>query len=116
MKKLLMPLMAAGVLAVPVGVTMAQEDTTDPMEPVPTCEDREQVRDRDRVNEQTPVGEQGQKRAQHQFQVQDGNCDMGCTGDQARDRLEDRTADQAQSDQNGPAHRATRDGAGRGNG
>ena len=109
MKKMLMTVIAAGALAVPVGVTFAQSDTPDATEPAPTCEDRDRARDRDRVNEQDPAAVKGQERAQHRFQLHlgdgTGDCtpEFGgeCTGDHARDRdrvrLDDGTGDQVQA-------------------
>ena len=109
MKKMLMTVVAAGSLAVPVGVTFAQSDTPDPTEPVPTCEDQDRARDRDRVSEQDSAAARSQERAQHQFQLHrgEGNGDGTpefsgeCTGDHAQNRdrvrLDDGTGDQVQA-------------------
>lgn len=103
MKKMLLTLTAAGMLAVPAGVALAQDDGAEPTAPVATCEDQVRRQDRDRVNEQDPVAEQGQDRAQHQFRIRDGEGDCDATGGQdherTRTRVEDGTGDQARNRQ-----------------
>jgi len=91
MKKMLLTLTAAGMLAVPAGVALAHDDGAEPTGPVATCEDQVRRQDRDRVNEQDPMAGQGQDRAQHQFRTQDGDC----TGDgsPAREEKQVRSAD-----------------------
>jgi hypothetical protein len=101
MKKMLLTLTAAGMLAVPAGVALAQDDGAEPTAPVATCEDQVRRQDRDRVNEQDPVAEQSQDRAQHQFRIRDGDRDCDATGGQdherTRTRVEDGTGGQAQN-------------------
>ena len=91
MKKMLLTLTAAGMLAVPAGVALAQDDDAEPTEPVATCEDPVRRQDRDRVNEQDPIAEHGQDRAQHQFRLHDGDGDG--TGSQGRGNAQNRVAD-----------------------
>jgi len=93
MKKILLTLTAAGVLAVPMGVVLAQEDIDEPVEPVPTCEEHERNQDRDRLNEKGANAGNGRVRAEHQFRHGDGTDDGDCTGDQAQNRERVHTAD-----------------------
>ena len=88
MRKMLLTLTTVGVLAVPAGMAFAQTDPVEPTEPVPTCVDPVQNRDRDRASS----GEQARRqlRTQQQLQLDDGTCDADCTGDQTR--LRDRSS------------------------
>ncbi|MGD9704999.1 MAG: hypothetical protein AB7Q42_17465 [Acidimicrobiia bacterium] len=99
---MLVTLTAAGVLAVPAGTALAQDETPEPAVPVTTCQP-ERDRDRDRVNDQDQVVVQTQERAQ--IRLRDGTCDGDCTGDEVRDRdrvhLEDGTGLGAQHRQGG---------------
>jgi len=98
MRKMLLTLTTVGVLAVPAGMALAQSDTTEPAEPVPTCVDPVRDRDRDRSADQGLLGAQDQVRTQLQTQLHlnDGTCDADCTGDQARVQDRTRLQDQAQ--------------------
>jgi len=84
MKKILLTLTAAGVLAVPAGAAFAEDDTTVPSTTVPTCVPQRD-RDRDRVYDQD--GSMLQERARQQLRLHDGTCDSDCTGDQVRQQL-----------------------------
>ena len=88
MKKTLLTLIVAGVLAVPVGAAFAEDGTPEPTAPVPTMVQPARDRDCDRTTNQDSPVIQAQERAQ--LRLHDG------TGDQARSRdqiqLEDGTA------------------------
>jgi hypothetical protein len=93
MKKMLLTLTAAGVLAVPAGVALAQDDGTVPTGSVATCQDHDRSQDRDRSHQQYPIGVQAQERAQHQYRINDGDCTGDCTGTQAGEGAQVRSAD-----------------------
>ncbi len=101
MKKLLLTLTAAGMLAVPAGIALAQDDDPVPTGPVATCEDHVRTQDRDRSNGQDPAAAHGQERTQRQLQLHEGDCTGDCTGPQAREtdqvRTHDETGGQAQN-------------------
>ncbi len=84
MRKALVTLFAAGTLAVPAGMALAQADTVEPTAPTPTCERHERARDR--VNQQDPAAEHGQHRAENRYGLGDGSC----TGDQTRTQTQHR--------------------------
>jgi hypothetical protein len=96
MRKMLLTLTTVGVLAVPAGMALAQSDSTEPAEPVPTCVDPVRDRDRDRIADQDQLGTQDQLRTQlrTQLHLEDGTCDGDCTGDQIR--LQEQTRSQEQ--------------------
>ena len=115
MKKMLLTLTAAGMLAVPAGVALAQDDTSEPTAPVATCQDHERSQEHNRLNERDPMAVQGQERAQHQFRTNDGDCGE-CTGPEAREanqaRVEDGTGSQVQY-RSGEMGRSGNNGSGR---
>ena len=76
MKKILMTLAAAGVLAVPVGVIIAE---TGPTEPTPTTVEPDRVRDQQRLAEDpSPAGDDTPEPV--------GNPECDCDGAQVRHR------------------------------
>ena len=100
MKKMLLTLTAAGMLAVPAGVALAQDDGAEPNEPVATCEEQVRRQDRNRVNEGDSMADHGQDRARNQVRIQDGDGDCDGTGSQgpanSQNRVADGSGDQAQ--------------------
>ena len=99
MKRTLITLIAAGTLAVPAGLALAQDDTPQPTEPTPTCEEHEHSRDR--VNQHDPAAEHGQHRAENRYQVEGAPCDGDCPGPMAHERnqvrVEDGTGEQVRN-------------------
>ena len=109
MNKTLITLLAAGTLAVPAGLALAQGDTVEPTAPATTYEQHERARDR--VSRLDPAAEHGRHRAEYQFgfgegtgaqvrtrdQIRDrdgtGTCVDDCTGDQTRDQTRDQIRD-----------------------
>lgn len=79
MKRALITLIAAGGLAIPTGLAMAQDDTVEPAEPTPTCQEHQRA------------GEQFQDHGRARFG--DGTCDGECDGDHAHHREQARLAD-----------------------
>ena len=63
MKKMLVTVIAAGALAVPVGVLVADDVSTDPADPVPASTDPDQVQDRARRTADAPVAAEEQNEA-----------------------------------------------------
>jgi len=120
MRKMLLTLTTVGVLAVPAGMALAQSDTTEPAEPVPTCVDPVRDRDRDHSEDHGLLGAQDQVRTQQQTQahLDDGTCDADCEGEHARVQDRTRLQDQTQLDEgasDGAMHR-TREMGKAGNG
>ena len=93
MKRMLITFIAAGTLAVPAGIALAQDDTPEPTEPVPTCEQHERARAR--VNQQMPAADHGQHRAENQRQLGDAPCAGDCDGTEAQNRNQIRVEDGA---------------------
>jgi Ni/Co efflux regulator RcnB len=91
MKRTLITLIAAGTLAVPAGLALAQDDSPEPTEPTPTCEEHEHSRDR--INQQDPAAEHGQHRAENRYQVGEAPCDGDCPGPMAQERNQVRVED-----------------------
>ena len=91
MKRTLITFIAAGTLAVPAGLALAQDDTPEPTEPTPTCEEHEHARDR--VNQQDPTAQHGQHRAENRHQVGEAPCDGDCPGPMAQQRNQIRIED-----------------------
>lgn len=83
MKKILLTLTTVGLLGVPAGMAVAQDETPDPTPPVTTC-DQDRDRVRDRVQDQEQVVVQDQVRTQQR--LGDGTCDGDCPGTQVRER------------------------------
>jgi hypothetical protein len=101
MKKMLLTLTAAGLLAVPTGVAIARDNgTTTPDVPATTCQDQDQdrIQDQLRLHQDDPVATQDQERARHQYRIDDGECTADCTGSQAQYRL----GEMGRSDSGGP--------------
>lgn len=102
-KKMLLTLTAAGMLAVPAGMALAQDDGAVPTAPVTTCQDQDRSRDQLRLHQSDPVTTQDQvrtqdqERAQHQYRIDDGDCTADCTGSQTQSRY----GEMGQSDHNG---------------
>ena len=105
MKKILMTLAAAGVLAVPVGVIIAE---TGPTEPTPTTVEPDRVRDQQRLAEDPssagdhttePVGnpdcdcDGAQVRQRYQYRSEEGTGEGPMIRERAQNRFEDGTAD-----------------------
>ena len=84
MKKSLMTLAAAGVLAVPVGVIAAETDPTEPTEPTPTTVEPDRVQDRQRLAEDPSPADDDITEP-----VGDPECD--CDGAQLRQREQNRS-------------------------
>jgi hypothetical protein len=99
MKKMLLTLTTVGMLAVPAGMALAQSDTPEPAEPVPTCVDPVRDHDRDRIADQDQAGSQDQLRTQlrTQLHLEDGTCDGDCTGDHARSQEQARLQNQVRT-------------------
>ena len=93
MKKMLLTLTAAAVLAVPAGVALAQDDGAVPAGSVAACQDHDRGQDRDRLSQPDPTGVQGHERAQHQYRINDGDCTGDCADSQAREGAQVRVAD-----------------------
>ena len=83
MKKILMTLAAAGVLAVPVGVIVAETEPTEPTEPTPTTVEPDRVQDRNRVAVESPAGDETPEPI--------GNVECDCDGAQVRQREQSRS-------------------------
>ncbi len=105
MRKILMTLAAAGVLAVPVGVIAAD---TEPTEPTPTTVEPDRVQDRERLAEDPgpagddttePVGnpecdcDGAQLRQRDQYRSEEGTGEGPMTRERQQNRLEDGTCD-----------------------
>lgn len=93
MKKLLLTLTAAGVLAVPVGMVAADDTDTESDEPVPTCEEHEREMTRERAHQEEQVGTQGQERAQRQLRTHDGTDDDDAAMVRVRERVQAQVED-----------------------
>ncbi|MCU0260790.1 MAG: hypothetical protein MUE78_07205 [Ilumatobacteraceae bacterium] len=90
MRKVLITLTTVGLLAVPAGMAIAQDDTPEPTAPVTVCEqDRDRVRDREHDQEHVVL----QERLQTQERRQDGTCDGECDGEQMRVRTQAEVGD-----------------------
>jgi len=110
MRKMLLTLTTVGVLAVPAGMALAQSDTTEPVEPVPTCVDPVRDRDRNHSEDHGLLGAQDQVRTRQQTQahLDEGTGDADCTGDHARAQDRTRLQDQTNLDEgagDGAMHR-----------
>ena len=95
MRKMLLTLTAAGVLALPVGATVAGNDTSETPEPAPTTVEPERDRDRDRIHfdDQIVVGNQNQRQAGQQ-NGQDGcYCDSAQVRERNQASAENETGD-----------------------
>jgi parvulin-like peptidyl-prolyl isomerase len=110
MKKMLFTLTAAGALAVPAGMALAQSDSARPAAPAVACVDQVRDRDRDRTADQTQ--ETDQVRQQLELRLHDGTCDEDCTGDQVREREQAHVRDGAAT---ATQERATAGATGHGN-
>ena len=85
MKRIVLTLTTVGLLAVPAGMALAQDDTPDPTPPVTTCEqDRDRVRDQVQDQEQSEVRDQ----VRTQLRLENGTCDGECDGAQVRERTQ----------------------------
>ena len=108
MKKILMTLAAAGVLAVPVGVIAAETDPTEPTEPTPTTVEPDRVQDQQRLAEDPgpagddttePVGnpecdcDGAQVRQRGQYRSEEGTGEGPMIRQREQNRFEDGTAD-----------------------
>ncbi len=82
MKKMLITLTATGVLAIPVGVAVAGNDTVETPEPVPTTVEPRRDRDRIHIDDHAAVGVQNHRQAGQE----DGGDDCDGDGAQVRER------------------------------
>ncbi len=105
MKKTLLTLAAIGAFAVPFGVAVAQDDSGQPTEPVPTTNEPDQVRDRAQrqADDATPAGQEAEERecqcdgtgpqAQQRRQLHQEGCEGPMNRAREQNRLEEGTGD-----------------------
>ena len=78
-----------GALAVPFGVALAEDDPVDPADPVPTSDEQDRIRGRDRrqVDDPTPAGTQADDPAPAGPRAEGPRCACDGTGPQAQNRV-----------------------------
>lgn len=92
MKRTLLTLTTVGLLAMPAGIAVAENNTPDPTPPATSC-DQERERARDRVQDQERLVVQDQERIQ--LRLEDGTCDGDCVVAQVRERDQAQLGDSA---------------------
>jgi len=84
MKKMLLTLTAAGLLAVPTGAVLARNAGETPTVPATTCQDQARTQDQLRLHEGDQVRTRDQEHAQQQ--LGDSDCTADGTSTQAQYR------------------------------
>lgn len=92
MKRTLLTLTTVGLLAMPAGIAVAENNTPDPTPPATSC-DQERERARDRVQDEERLVVQHRERIE--LRLEDGTCDGDCVDAQVRERDQAQLGDSA---------------------